>query len=294
MNSLKINKLEYLVVYLSLYFKKGCNDKKMDYDEYKVNFIPKYCRFAGIAAGDRVIINYDDYLQDDVINTWHNVNYIEIINHERTHLWQNTMSDVISMDALMIGLEKNLILDDRYYNTNYYNVYKEVHARIVSFYETFKYLCEIDPYVAYQYLERNRYLFDESQELLVLSQELKELDQKIIDIVDFNRDRKKAKSIEYFANLINTVLKKFTKDDIIFLRNNIKTLELITDNDGRFYDVAEIEERMNSIKSYSTNDIEFNARDRDTKLFYARYLHNLRYCLDNSLINFNYDTKEKR
>ena len=114
------------------------------------------------------------------------------------------------------------------------------------------------------------------------------------NIITFNMDRKLAKSIEYFANLINTFLERTTKEDIINLRKTLKTLELITDNDGRFYDVNEIEERMNSIKSYSTNDIEFNPIDRDTKLFYARYLHNLRYCLDNGLINFNYDTKEKR
>lgn len=283
-DSLKINKLEYLFVYLSQYFKKGCNAKNMDYDEYKFNFISKYCRTSGFVKGKQVVINYEDYLEDKDKIIWQNVDYIETTNHEKTHLWQDKMSSVISIDALMIGLEKNLILDNEYYNTNYYNVYTEVHARIVSFYETLKDLCEIDPYVAYQYLERNKHLVDENSES-------KSNDE---DVVNFINDRKKAKSIEYFANLINTFLEGSSKEEIINLRKKVKTIALITDDDGRFLDVNEIEERMNSIKSYSTNDIEFNSVDRDTKLFYARYLHNLRYCIDNGLINFNYDTKEKR
>ena len=135
---------------------------------------------------------------------------------------------------------------------------------------------------------------EEQRRLVELEEKIKKIDREIVDMVIFNKDRKLAKSIEYFANLINTFLERTPKEEIIDLRKIFKTLELITDNDGRFYGVNEIEERMNSIKSYSTNDIEFNQIDRDTKLFYARYLHNLRYCLDKGLINFNYDTKEKR
>ena len=289
-NSLDINKLEYLFVYLSQYFKYGCNAKNMDYDEYKFNFISKYCRTSGSVKGTQVVVNYVDYSHhntismwdnDATINMWHNVDYIETTNHERTHLWQDKMSDVISMDALMIGLEKNLILDDEYYNTNYYNVYTEVHARIVAFYETFKYLTKVDSCIAYQYLERNKHLVDENSESKSNDEE----------VVTFIKDRKKAKSIEYFANLINTFLEGSSKEDIINLRKKVKTIALITDDDGRFLDVDEIEERMNSIKSYSTNDIEFNSVDRDTKLFYAKYLHNLRYCLDNKLINFQQNLK---
>ena len=280
-DSLKINKIEYLFVYLSQYFKKGCNAKNMDYDEYKFNFISKYCRTSGSVKGKQVVINYEDYLEDKDKIIWQNVDYIETTNHEKTHLWQDKMSDVISIDALMIGLEKNLIFDSEYYNSNYYQVYAEVHARIVSFYETFKYLAEIDPYITYQYLERNKHLVDENSES-------KSNDE---DVVNFINDRKKAKSIEYFANLINTFLEGSSKEDIINLRKKVKTIALITDDDGRFLDVNEIEERMNSIKSYSTNDIEFNSVDRDTKLFYAKYLHNLRYCLDNNLINLKNEDK---
>ena len=289
-NSLDINKLEYLFVYLSQYFKYGCNAKNMDYDEYKFNFISKYCRTSGSVKGTQVVVNYVDYSHhntismwdnDATINMWHNVDYIETTNHERTHLWQDKMSDVISMDALMIGLEKNLILDDEYYNTNYYNVYTEVHARIVAFYETFKYLTKVDSCIAYQYLERNKHLVDENSESKSNDEE----------VVTFIKDRKKAKSIEYFANLINIFLEGSSKEEIINLRKKVKTIALITDDDGRFLDVDEIEERMNSIKSYSTNDIEFNSVDRDTKLFYAKYLHNLRYCLDNKLFNFQQNLK---
>lgn len=283
-NSLKLDKLEYLFVYLSLYFKYGCKNKGMDYNEYYLNFIPKHCSIGGTATYKQVIVNYEDYLEDKDYIIWQNVDYIETTNHEKTHLWQDKMFNVISIDALMIGLEKNLIFDSEYYNTNYYNVYTEVHARIVSFYEIYKYLEEINPYVAYQYLERNKHLVDENDDEKSDNEE----------VVTFIKDRKKAKSIEYFANLINTFLEKTSKYEISDLRKGFKTLELITDEDGRFYDVNEIEERMNSIKSYSTNDIEFNPIDRDTKLFYIKYLHNLRYCLDNGLINFNYDTKEKR
>lgn len=323
--SLDINKLEYLFVYLSQYFKYGCMSRGIDYNEYHLSFIPKYSRTHGYVSNRRdVIIHYKDYSNhdtinmgndDDDINTTLNVNYIQTSNHERTHLWQDKMSSVISMDALMIGLERNLTCNREYYNSNYYNVYTEIHARIIAFYETYKYLEEINSYMASQYLENNMYLIEyieetlsemkeertrlwndvvnsgeaaseeEQRNLIELEEEIKKIDWKIANRVTFIRDRKLAKSIEYFANLINTFLERTTKEYIINLRKKLKTLELITDETGRFYDVNEIEERMNFIKSYGTNDIEFNPIDRDTKLFYAKYLHNLRYCLDNGLID---------
>lgn len=311
--SLKINKLEYLFVFLSQYFKFGCNVKNMNYTEYTIEFIPRYCRIGGSANGQGVKVYYDDYEEKDSA-IWQNVEYREIVNHERTHLGEKKLAMIISMDALMISLETQLIFDRDYYNENYRQVYTEIHARMVSFYETYIDLKEIDPKIASKYLKRNKYLIVEKEELLEkkkveltalwndvanfgessigeernltkLDEEIKNLEQKLADMDNFIRDRKKAQSVEYFANLINLFLEDVMLDEFIYLRNSVKTLELITAEDGRLYSVDEIEKKINTIKSYSTNDIEFSVRDRDIKVFYTKYLSYLRCAIENNLIN---------
>lgn len=275
-NYLKIDKLEYLQVVLSQYFKRGCEILGLNYWDYVINYIPMFNKTLGSVCGNELMIYYKKYNSDS--NSEQNASYIETSNHEKTHLFQQDgMSHMISMDALMVGFEQILIQNHNYYDKNYGKIYSEVHARMIAFYETYNFLKEIDPDAAMQYLEKNK--------------ALNENNDKNNDVRSFIKDRERAKSIEYFADLFNIFFEKISVEQIICWRQKWKTIELITNEEGSAYTLEEIEDRMNSIRSYGTNDIEFNVDDRDTKLFYTKYLHNLRYGIENGLISFNVDNK---
>ena len=221
--------------------------------------------------------------------------------HELRHAFQyQKMGDIISFEALMCNLEIVVyrVFDNKIYQKNHDNVFYEVDARINSVYEIFKFLKEIDKELSLEYLEKNSAVFDEfglidnnKNEKLRGTKKEKYL-QHLKDYKEFIRDREKARSVEYFCQVINNFFNNISSDKIVKLRENYKTIKLITNEFGRLYTIDEIEEKINSIKSYNTNDVEFNPIDRDTKLFYIVYLNKLRYGIDNNLINIDGISKE--
>lgn len=241
------------------------------------------------------------YEEMSAISSYRLFKYIKTNFHEMRHAFQfQKMADIISLEALMCNLEIvtfNALGDDSYLK-NYDNIFYEVDAEINAVYETFKFLGEIDRNLSFQYLLDNSAVIsdfdlkDEYNKQNLAGTYKKRYLQSVKDNKDFIEKREKARSVEYFCQVINNFFYNISSDKIAELRENYKTIKLITNEFGRLYTIDEIEEKINSIKNYSTNDIEFNASDRDTKLFYIVYLNKLRYGIDNNLINIDGIAKE--
>ena len=267
---LKINNKEYLQIFLSQYFKKNCFKFRAKPEDYILNFIPKFSKDAGGVRNDEITFYYG---KSDICPNMIS-DYIDTVNHEQTHILdRKECFSKISFDTLMIAMEEILINDEIYYNENYNNLYTEVHARMRAFYETYNFLNEIDKEASINYLKQNR--------------------ENKWNSESFIKDRRRYHDIGYFCNIIAFFISRISKEDIIDFRKEIKVLELVTDEDGMFYSIEEIEEKIKSIKSYSTNDIEFNKEDRDIKLFYTRYLHYLKYGIEQGLIDLDNSNKYK-
>lgn len=276
---LDINDIRYLQVYLSQLIRFIAKEKDLDIREIEIRKRSSRDGYNTLASWDKKSKKVGVYhLGGRVLQSQYIMRMTESCFHELRHAYQyQNMPSIISINALMCNLEGYLIeVDQARYYKEYYTICNEMDARIYATYETYEFFKGIDEHEANEFLK-------ESKREIYLSQ-LK-IDKEFI------KDREMLGSIEYFCSLINTFFGAVSSEKIVELRKQNKTLELITDETGRAYTLEEIEIMLNSIKSYSTNDIEFNPQDRDTKLFYTKYLHNLRYGVLNGLINFDSDSK---
>lgn len=270
---LNIYNIEYMQVFLSQLIKYVCAKRGLEVKDIEMN----KCRsiYCGVWwESDKKIQVYYNFLGNNI--RFDTVQFfVDSCFHELRHVYQDQkIQDSVSIVSLMCILEKIMCgLDkDGYYMDNYSDVFIEVDARNYGVYDTFYFLKSIDcRFDEGDYSESENYL--------------EELDKT----KEFIKDRNKSRDIEYFCNILNNFFELVDKKTIIVLRSYFKSLELITNKVGRPYSYVEIEEIMNAIDNYGTNDLEFNKYDRDTWLFYKRYLHILKEGLDKNFINIDFN-----
>lgn len=274
--SVNINEIEYMQVFLAqlirfVAFKRGISLERIEMEKFDGSEIASWTELYNRI---KVFYNYlGSEMDDDFMKL-----YIEICFHELRHAYQdNFFAEKISLEELMYDIENLLFfLEDNYYDENYDKVFGEKDAYNYAVYDTVKYFNYLDKYGNDDYGFKDIYI------------------SEIICDKSFIEDRKLIRDPRYFCLLWKRLFSIKDYEAIINYKEKFKALELIVDDKGHPYSVLEIEDIINSIKIYNTNDMEYNKLDRDRWLFYKRYLYCLKWGIANGVISGNYGRKKIR
>lgn len=239
-----IKNFESLSLLIRQLAKKEIKRYSLDLEYIDVINLPEY-ETQGNSEDKNIFINYssDKISEDEIYDT------LNTLYHELRHLMQGKVK--ISTLSIMNSLEQSIILSDSsYYDKHYETTVAELDAREWGYYKTFKLLKSVNPKLA------NRYL------------------KQIVNNQEFIGDRFMLKDKYYFCKLLNTFINTLSQEEIKVRRHDFQNLRYIIDENGSFYSLENIQEKLNNC-----NTIEFP--------FYKAYEELLSYGIDNNCFKFD-------